>query len=381
MTRTGEPTTPRGVRMARDLKEGWESAKEAVALAVEPLLPFDPLRALDERTRALVPKAHEAKLRDAATALMAKGFMIDEVATLVGALYRVNDAGLAKRARGRQTAKHYVTEAWEVLLRHGREFGTAATELTDANEAAEEEVRVAKRKARRASLTWAGAAAKAKAQSRVAGGATAQTGAARLLDLTKAAAIAKKKEKAMHDEHESLVHGEGQAFDEEAAAAAAMHAAHHLRELEAAPCRRMLTLLARPLVDAGQLKAIFVAFDANGDGLISEAELESVFKLLNPHRRLAKHTAETAAAKAAAPDKMLKVQAARIANDAQKAIKEAPIMATVNESWDGLMKRVTKLLPSAEAEAEAERRKRYDGMPHPLVLRSLGRHKPEFGFA
>ena len=60
MTRTGEPTTPRGVRMARDLKEGWESAKEAVALAVEPLLPFDPLRALDERTRALVPKAHEA---------------------------------------------------------------------------------------------------------------------------------------------------------------------------------------------------------------------------------------------------------------------------------------------------------------------------------
>ena len=56
-------------------------------------------------------------------------------------------------------------------------------------------------------------------------------------------------------------------------------------------------------------------------------------------------------------------------------------MATVNESWDGLMKRVTKLLPSAEVEAEAERRKRYDGMPHPLVLRSLGRHKPEFGFA
>ena len=51
-----------------------------------------------------MPKAHEAKLRDAATALM-KGFMIDEV-TLVGALYRVNDAGLAKRARGRQTAKH-----------------------------------------------------------------------------------------------------------------------------------------------------------------------------------------------------------------------------------------------------------------------------------
>ena len=384
MTRTGEPTTPRGVRMARDLKEGWESAKEAVALAVEPLLPFDPLRALDERTRALVPKAHEAKLRDAATALMAKGFMIDEVATLVGALYRVNDAGLAKRARGRQTAKHYVTEAWEVLLRHGREFGTAATELTDANEAAEEEVRVAKRKARRASLTWAGAAAKAKAQSRVAGGATAQTGAARLLDLTKAAAIAKKKEKAMHDEHESLVHGEGQHYDEEAAAAAAMHAAHHLRELEAAPCRRMLTLLARPLVDAGQLKAIFVAFDANGDGLISEAELESVFKLLNPHRRLAKHTAETAAAKAAAPDKMLKVQAERLAKDAQKAIKEeitSGSLKAVNESWDGLMKRVTKLLPSAEAEAEAERRKRYDGMPHPLVLRSLGRHKPEFGFA
>ena len=162
----------------------------------------------------------------------------------------------------------------------------------------------------------------------------------------------------MHDEHESLVHGEGQHYDEEAAAAAAMHAAHHLRELEAAPCRRMLTLLARPLVDAGQLKAIFVAFDANGDGLISEAELESVFKLLNPHRRLAKHTAETAAAKAAAPDKMLKVQAERLAKDAQKAIKEeitSGSLKAVNDGWDGLMKRVTKLLPSAEAEAEAER--------------------------
>ena len=105
---------------------------------------------------------------------------------------------------------------------------------------------------------------------------------------------------------------------------------------------------------------------------------------LNPHRRLAKHTAETAAAKAAAPDKMLKVQAERLAKDAQKAIKEeitSGSLKAVNESWDGLMKRVTKLLPSAEAEAEAERRKKYDGMPHPLVLRSLGRHKPEFGFA
>ena len=56
-----------------------------------------------------MPKAHEAKLRDAATALMAKGFMIDEVAT-VGAPHRVNDAGLAKRARP-PGVKHYVTEA------------------------------------------------------------------------------------------------------------------------------------------------------------------------------------------------------------------------------------------------------------------------------
>ena len=78
------------------------------------------------------------------------------------------------------------------------------------------------------------------------------------------------------------------------------------------------------------------------------------------------------------------MEAARIANDAQKAIKEeitSGSLKAVNDGWNGLMKRVTKLLPSAEAEAEAERRKRYDGMPHPLVLRSLGRHKPEFGFA
>ena len=99
---------------------------------------------------------------------------------------------------------------------------------------------------------------------------------------------------------------------------------------------------------------IFVAFDANGDGHL-EAELESVFKLLNPHRP-AKHTAETAAAKAAALDKMLKVQAAA-GEDAQKAIKEeitSGSLKAVNDSWNGLMKRVTKLLLSAEAEAEAE---------------------------
>ena len=83
---------------------------------------------------------------------------------------------------------------------------------------------------------------------------------------------------------------------------------------------------------------------------------------VNPHRRLAKHTAETAAAKAAAPDKMLKVQAERLAKDAQKAIKEeitSGSLKAVNESWDGLMKRVTKLLPSAEAETR------------PAILRTL----------
>ena len=223
----GRADEPRGVRMARDSggvrREGGRRPRA-------PLLPFDPLRPR-RRMRALVPKAHEAKLRDAATALMAKGFMIDEVATLVAC---VNDAGLAKRARP-PDGEAYVTEAWEVLRRRGWDGGDRAT---DANEAAEEEVRAKRSAARVAHVGGRGGEGEGVA---VAGVRCADGGGA-LFDLTKAAAS-----QGEGDARRAriFVHGEGQHYDE-AAAAAAMHAPHHLRELEAALCRRMLTLLARP---------------------------------------------------------------------------------------------------------------------------------------
>ena len=59
--------------------------------------------------------------------------------------------------------------------------------------------------------------------------------------------------------------------------------------LKVDPCRRMLSILAKPLVKPLQLEAIFSGFDTNKDGLISEQELELLLRLLNPHRRLEKH--------------------------------------------------------------------------------------------
>mgnify|MGYP002632391050 CR=1 FL=1 len=56
------------------------------------------------------------------------------------------------------------------------------------------------------------------------------------------------------------------------------------------PCKRMISLLATPLVKPLQLDAIFSGFDTDKDGVVSEHELELLFRLLNPHRRLAKHS-------------------------------------------------------------------------------------------
>jgi Ca2+-binding EF-hand superfamily protein len=59
---------------------------------------------------------------------------------------------------------------------------------------------------------------------------------------------------------------------------------HHQLELHA--CRRMMWLVAAPLISRDRLLALFSAFDTNRDGAISFDELERLLRMLNPHRRL-----------------------------------------------------------------------------------------------
>jgi hypothetical protein len=51
-------------------------------------------------------------------------------------------------------------------------------------------------------------------------------------------------------------------------------------------CERMLRLLSSPLMARSQFEALFSAFDSNSDNRVSPGEIEKVFAVLNPHKRL-----------------------------------------------------------------------------------------------
>jgi hypothetical protein len=224
---------------------------------VEPLYELgegllDPLLSLTPETRKLIPKWQVDVLAESVGALRAHGFGTRDVNTLVHALYTARDGDEAGAEASRR--------AWRVLRAQAKRFDSEealaiAADKTLREEAAEKErARRERRRHGRRSADDDG-------------------------------------------EDEDEEEGEGEDGEEEALIERDALGRRLLLEetfrhdhqvLEAEPCKRMLWLLAAPLMKRGQLEAIFTAFDQNRDGQIQFDELEHMLRMLDPHRRLHK---------------------------------------------------------------------------------------------
>ena len=205
---------------------------------VAPLLP------LSSETRKLIPEWQEERIAEAVLGLRRHGFPSREVDILINSLYTCCQGG----DEGEEAARR----AWRVLRANASRFQHEWEE--------EETLDSVKRRSGRKSVVKEVEKKKKKRSSRM---------------------LWRRREEEEERQEEDDPDG-GRALPIEET----FRYDHHALESEA--CKRMMKLLSRPLMRTQQLDAIFSAFDLNSDGVIAFDELEKLFRMLDPHKRLAR---------------------------------------------------------------------------------------------